>query len=155
MKTLFTAFVCLYASLSVANPTLPIPNQNGFDSANSAAKDALEHISEMKQEYAGVIYYYNKHYYYTNPVTSGDSTKVHDIQIFIPHGSKLIALYHNHPSAAFSRYFSQEDCDTAEQMNINSYIIVDNTVYLFVPHKDHRTMIRGVLSGVALGTKIS
>jgi len=103
--------------------------------ALTAVKEALAHHRSAEQEYAGAIFRCDDQYGYTTPRTSGRHDRVR-VQITLPKGSKLAAIYHTHPGAAHeARFFSEGDTESAAQLRVPSYLGVVRTgdIRLLVP----------------------
>lgn len=96
-----------------------------MDAAATAAFVNLQHQSHSDQwEYSGVLYQMpDGMYYYTSPVTSKSDRSVIGMQVLLWQGAKLVGLYHNHTALPFDEFFSTLDLDTAQRLNVASYVL--------------------------------
>lgn len=133
------ALALLLPSLVMAGQSLPIKDQVGFDTMNDAATAAVRAITTTETEQMGGVYSSDGKFYFTQPVGNEEVAAV-STHILLPRGSKLVAVFHNHPKAVLhdldtSEYFSECDINLAKSLKVTSYILVikDNTIHSFTP----------------------
>jgi hypothetical protein len=142
LTSLFFALICCTATICNATERSTITETIAYDSQDEAAKAALTEIfttnSETSNEFAGVIVQMNGKYFYTCPVSSGETSSF-SVRAAIPHNGKIVAIFHNHPGHEYSQleYFSPNDVQVAKEMNLTSYIGVNasHNIHKFVPGK--------------------
>lgn len=150
-KLLTSAIVAslLLSSCSKTSKNIPVSKESndfpGYATKEAAAIKALGYCSYLsrEKEYGGGIYFKNNKYYYTIPVTTNSGKDIEEFKINLSKNSKLVALFHTHPSDADSsndnsEVFSAADIKTAQKMNLPSYvgILKNYTVIMFIPKKD-------------------
>ncbi len=75
----------------------------------------------------------------TDPIKGRDDS--FELHVRMVRGEYIVALYHTHPACTFpekSTVFSPQDVDTAQRLNVPSYIgvMTDKTVRVFDPAVD-------------------
>ena len=108
--------LCLFSTLT---------NAECFTTTRDAIDAAFQQIpAHSRTEFAGVVYQDGECITYTEP-QGNNSDDSFNLKIAVPHGSKLLALYHNHPGMGqMAKYFSITDIKVSRQMNLASYIRV-------------------------------
>jgi len=131
--------------------TKPIDGQTGFVTMDEAGTKALEDCSKIsdKKEYAGVILEFNGKYYYTSFI-SGSEKEIGSFKILLWKGSKVVGLFHTHPSGFHSDIFSSADVKFADEKNWVSYVAVlgegHPTIIKYVPGKTSKSIRRDLMS---------
>lgn len=146
MKSKFALIALLVNSVAfsgVSDKSVFDFNQAGFDTMNDAAiaaETAAKSVSAY-DEYAGAVILYNGKYFYTLPASNGRDDHF-SVRLFFPQNAKIVALYHTHPAAPFSEFFSPDDIDVANQMNVTSYVgdIKDGVVIQYTPKVHYSTV---------------
>lgn len=120
-----------FISFSAAIPALAavskkLPNPVGYatlDQAGEAALRAVLSLGHSKRvEYGGCLYKSDGRYYYTMPVTDGDSSAFSASCELYPN-DRFSGIYHNHPSGS-EIGFSGHDINVAKQYGVTSYIAI-------------------------------
>jgi proteasome lid subunit RPN8/RPN11 len=127
-KIMILALLFIRVAFAADPLTQPIPNQNGFDTMDMAATEALKECIKLstKFEYGGVILEWNGKFYFTNPITSKSDKEIGTFRIAFYKGSKVVGLYHTHPPGFNSDIFSSSDVKFADDKSWVSYIAVIN-----------------------------
>lgn len=97
-----------------------------FVSAEAAAvagvKEALAQPRADEREFAGAVYRCGDRFGFTKPRTSGQGESVR-IEVRLPPGAKLAAIFHTHPGmVSEARFFSEGDTETAARLGVPSYM---------------------------------
>lgn len=129
----------------------PVP----YSSAEAAVLSQLKPLlaSHPELEAGGEVVELKGRYYASLP-ESGTANSV-CIQIVVPHGARIVAIYHTHPGAEpIDAVFSEVDIGTAEALHIPSYIGVteQGIVIRWRPGDDTYETVSG--QRVAHGTTI-
>jgi hypothetical protein len=113
---------------------------DSFPSAEAAAIDALNYISQKNdrcaREYAGYVYkewslFGSPTYTYDEPTGLG---WVGGALPNIPSYHGTYAMFHNHPSVPYANNYSPDDKDTADSLNIPSYLLTPTgPILVYVP----------------------
>jgi proteasome lid subunit RPN8/RPN11 len=135
------ALVLAAASAAAARelPTSRVTETQAYAGADQAAVAALRIAMPLSQDYenGGAIIERDGAFYYSDPVSNGDTGHI-VFKAAFPEGGRLAAIYHTHPSSEEdSRMFSWDDVNEARKLNVDSYIGVlgDGTIRFFDPRK--------------------
>lgn len=149
-KFLFAALLVLAACSQAPAPVLVSKDvfALGYSSANDAAAAAIKAAVASSKDYergGGILQGGDGKFYWTAPVGGSDPGEVKFEVAFNKANFKLVAIYHTHPRECphvcdndVTEFFSHTDVETADSLNVNSYIgiIKMHTVSVYVPHKD-------------------
>lgn len=147
-----------YCAASEAPPmSSPIEGQLGYDSEASAAYSALAAVkpSSHNVEYAGAIYRTADGLYHYTQGVRGEASSF-KIRFAFPKSATVTALYHTHPGTTLSRLFSPLDVETADRLNVHSYVgdLWTDTIIEYIPHES-ATFDSGRLHRVSYGIAVS
>lgn len=117
------AMACLAHAALAAGPLSAIETSPAFDSAEAAVRAALALALQdaRRREYAGAIIEHRGRFFYTEPVSNGWREET-DIDVEVPAGARVVALFHTHVSSAMAEYFSAADIAAARRLGVKSYI---------------------------------
>jgi len=138
------ALLCfLFPALAAAAaPELPlsrVSETQAYGSAEQAAVAALRIAMPLSADYehGGFVIERDGAFFYSDAVTNGRTGHI-AFRAAVPKGSRLVAIYHTHPSdEPDSRMFSWDDVKEAKELGVDSYIGVlgDGTIRFFDPRR--------------------
>lgn len=108
------------------------------------AASALAHCAAITsgQECAGAIYETRDGQYHVTEPTLSPNDRHFTIRVRMPKDAHIVALWHTHDVAPNSELFSQDDINTANALNVPSYVLVlgpSPKLIVYVPKVDSVT----------------
>jgi hypothetical protein len=104
----------------------PIEGQENYTTQQAAANAAAHAVIALSTEYesGGAIYQDETGFHFTAPVTATKTTEI-DFRVGLPHGAKLIAVFHSHVgNAGNADEFSPSDVTLQRTLGAAMYVVV-------------------------------